>query len=111
MVQTLAQYQASLKNLKHARAAKKRMSKGGFALPGFDRLMDVHKSLQGLKPVTQARDFGKSLGLNLPKGKFGNVLGKIGNFAIDKLGYGRRRKSRRRRRSSGGKKAVILRIM
>lgn len=124
MVQTLAQRHASLKNLKHARAMKKAMrrvgmgmvrrnvKKGGFSpFAALGALEGAHKVAQKVKPITALRDVGKALGLSLPGGKVGNFIGKVGNYAINKLGYGRRINRGKYRKSRGGEYRRILSLV
>lgn len=101
-------YLARVRNLRHARAAKKaysgqglmrvgygRLRKGGFLPQLISGLTAAHELVKKIKPFSLAKQIGTEAGLSLPNNKFGRILGSIGDLAI-KAGYGRRRRSRRR---------------
>lgn len=136
-MRSIRQYSAAVRNLKHARAAKKKMrlaeehigrkiltnrlaKRGGFLpanaslaalIPG--PLAAVHSALQTIKPVSFAKNVGQSMGFSLPKGRFGDLARKVGSFAINTLGYGGALKLvRRKRRAHRGrprKRVLMLR--
>ena len=113
---SVAQRSAAKRNLRRARAAKKVYAKvggmmmarrrrsmgmrryGGFSFAGIpSMLFGAHKFLQSERPVSAIKGFLDRNKISLPKNPLTNALGKIGDFAINTLGYGYRRRMRRRR--------------
>ena len=78
---------------------------GGFA-PAIPLILGTaqaaHSALQKYKPVSLLKNFGPTL----PKGSFFDGIRKVGDFAINALGYGRRRP---RRRAAGSRRLVPAR--
>lgn len=114
-VESMRQYAAAVKNLKHARAAKKkyhamakhigmgllrrhkmRRHKGGFA-PAVPLILGTasaaHNALQKYKPISFLKQYGPSL----PKGPIFSAIKSAGDFLQKHLGYGRKRRHRRMR--------------
>lgn len=107
------QYDKLLKNLRKARKVKSEnemvkkvvgmgamrhmMRRGGFNPASLLGLASQgHALLQKYRPVSALGSFIKDSGVKVPDNVFTRGAKSIGNFLIDKLGYGRRRRRARR---------------